>query len=273
MIKNLKNSQAWLQTAIFSLSITIQIQNSLALPNFDTEFEAIKSPYQLMGRYEGLRFDSQKVEKITLNFQKYDYTAPGIRLFFRADPLTGEKPVKADHFIWETSLSLDQYRLLFDNSERVKNLSIGPHQKPNPNDLYEINIVNAQTDESTGLRTITLERTVGDYGKVTRKYLSQFVVKDSQITSVSHKKYLKKKFYLFGDGFDLVANFQNSKTLSKTADGLELLDEYNVRLKVPENIESAALDSTPKNFKRLEELEKQENNETTALRHLDPHFL
>lgn len=216
---------------------------------------AVESTYSVMGKYQGQRTDDDQ-RNLTLNFQKYDFTGKGVRLFFRAEPKKDEKPVKADHFIWEVSLSLEDYKKIFQSDEKIENLSVGPDHEPNPNDLYTIVVLNAGNDPKTGMRHLEFSQTTGDYGRVTRKYSTKFGLKNGSIVFVKHEKKLKKRFSIIGDGYDLVASFE-SLNLAKTADGLELM-EYNVRLKKPENIESAANDSSPANFERLAELEREE---------------
>jgi hypothetical protein len=221
-----------------------------------TQVFAVQNSYSLMGQYEGPRKDdSEQKLNLVLNFQKYNYTGQGLPLFLRIDRKKGEKEVSKDQFFMQMVFSPKNYAMIFESDEDLQNLDLGPQFEASPTGLYELNTLKANTDKATQLRTVSLVRTVGDKGRVTRKYLIDMTLKEGKIVQVAHKKYLKKVIYLFGDGFDLVADFK-AENLKKVADGFEL-KEYDIRLKNPQNIESASEDSSAGNFERLADLERE----------------
>ncbi len=215
--------------------------------------ENLGAKYSTMGTYEGLRADQVKKEKVTAKFQKYDYTPPGIWLSVRFDKKPNEKPVKADHFLFELELSIEQYAKIFESTEKLEQFNVGPHEEVSQGDLYHLNKVDAETDKDTNTRTIKIQTIIGDQGVQTRQYETVITVRDKNIVSVSHVKKLRRRG-LFGPGkFETVAEF-SSESMTLVEKGLDIREYGWVRK--DENIESAAKDASPENLEKIVSSEK-----------------
>ncbi len=210
--------------------------------------EALETKYATMATYEGLRDDQTGQEMITVKFQKYDFTPPGIWLHLSFDKKPGEKAVKADHFLFDLELSIEEYFKIFESSEKLVKFNVGPDDEVSQGDLYQLNYVEAENDKKTQARTVTIKTVIGDQGVQTRSYLTTIKIENKKIVSLTHVKQLRRKG-LFGPGkFETVADF-SAKTLSRVRRGLDIR-EYGW-VKKDENIESAARDASPENLEKI----------------------
>jgi hypothetical protein len=240
--------QKSIQNIIQSVVVLMASVGVLGTAIAQEKTEVLESKYATMATYEGLRDDQTSQEMITVKFQKYDFTPPGIWLNLRFDKKPGEKAVKADHFLFELELSIEEYAKIFESTEKLEKFNIGPHDEVSQGDLYQLNLVDAESDEKTQVRTVTIKTVIGDQGVQTRSYLTTIKIENKKIVSLTHVKQLRRKG-LFGPGkFETVADF-SAKTLNRVRRGLDI-KEYGW-VKKDENIESAARDASPENLEKI----------------------